>query len=207
MIFCDCQRMPIRRGSVHLSRFKLDGEIPKDVKRWLQRGLGKVAFEPIDVKSEDERAVGFVELEDNDKTEFNAGALFHGMHALFAWRIDKLKVPANAVRAGMQQWATAFTDKNGRAPGRREKTEQKDVLKKTLRARQTPVSKVFEVSVDTVSKDVFVWATSRNVVDEVQTSLESQLEVKLVPRVPAAMISPSLIDELKPTPELFVEPS
>jgi hypothetical protein len=85
--------MPIRRRSVHLSRFKLDGEIPKDVKRWLQRGLGKVAFEPIDVKSEDERAVGFVELEDNDKTEFNAGALFHGMHAgvtalLRARRVD-----------------------------------------------------------------------------------------------------------------------
>lgn len=197
--------MPIRRGSVHLARFKLDGDIPKDVKRWLQRALTRMAFEPIDPKSDDERTAGFVELEDNDKVEFNAGSLFHGQHALFGWRVDKLKVPTNAVRAQMLQWSQAFEQKNGRSPGRRERTEQKDVLKKTLRARQTPVSKVFEVSIDTNSGDAFVWATSRNVVDEVQSALESNLEVKLVPRVPAAMMNPSLIDELKPTPELFLE--
>lgn len=197
--------MPIRRGSVNISRFRLEGELPKDVKRWLQRGLSKAAFEPIDPKSEDERAAGFVELEDNDKTEFNVGALFHGLHALFAWRIDKLKVPTNAVRAGMQQWATAFADKNGRNPGRRERNEQKDVLKKTLRARQTPVTKVFEVSLDTASADLFVWATSRNVIDEVQATLESKLEVRLVPRVPSAFMKPDVLDGLNPTLELFGE--
>ena len=36
--------MPIRRGSVNLARFRLDGAVPKDVKRWLQKGLGKAAF-------------------------------------------------------------------------------------------------------------------------------------------------------------------
>lgn len=197
--------MPIRRGSVNLARFRLEGAVPKDVKRWLQKGLGKAGFEPIDPKSDDERAAGFVELEANDRTEFSAGALFHSTHALFAWRVDKLKVPTNALRAGLLQWSQAFEQKNGRAPGRRERGEQKDVLKKALRAKQTPVTKVFEISVDLTSRDVFVWATGRTVVEEAQAGLESALEVKLVPRVPAAFLAPAALDALTPTKELFGE--
>lgn len=199
--------MPIRRGSVNLARFRMEGAVPKDVKRWLQKGLGKAAFEPIDPKSDDERSAGFVELELTDRTEFSAGALFHGLHALFAWRVDRLKVPTNALRAGLLQWSQAFEQKHGRPAGRREKAEQKDSLKKALRTRQAPVSKVFELSVDLTSRDVFVWATSRNVVEEAQAVLESTLEVKLIPRVPAAFLAPGVLDSLTPSKELFGEVS
>src|SRR4051794_36776042 len=115
--------MPIRRGSGNLARFRLEGAVPKDVKRWLQKGLSKASFEPIDPKSDDERSAGFVELEQNDSTEFSAGALFHGMHALFSWRVDRLKVPTNPIRAGLLQWSQAFEAKNKRAAGRRERAE------------------------------------------------------------------------------------
>jgi recombination associated protein RdgC len=199
--------MPIRRGGVNLARFRLEGDVPKDVKKWLQKGLTKAAFEAIDPKSDDERAAGFVELELSDRTEFATGNLFHGMHALFSWRVDRLKVPTNAIRAGMLQWGQAFETKNGRPAGRRERAEQKDVLKKALRAKQDPVSKTFEISVDLTSRDVFVWATSRTVVEEAQASLESTLEVKLIPRVPAAFLAAGVIDSLIPTPELFPEAS
>jgi recombination associated protein RdgC len=197
--------MPIRRGSVNLARFRMEGALPKDVKRWLQKGLSKAGFDPIDPKSDDERSAGFVELEQNDSTEFSAGALFHGLHALFAWRVDRLKVPTNTLRAGLLQWSQAFEQKNGRPAGRRERAEQKDALKKTLRAKQAPVTKVFELSVDLTSRDVFVWATSRNVVEEAQAVLESTLEVKLIPRVPAAFLGAGVLDSLTPTKELFGE--
>lgn len=199
--------MPIRKGSVNLARFRLEGAIPKDVKRWLQKGLGKGSFEPIDPKSDDERSAGFVELEQNDHTDFSAGALFHGLHALFAWRVDRLKVPTTALRAGLLQWSQAFEAKNKRPPGRRERGDQKDSLKKAMRAKQAPVTKVFELSVDLTSRDVFVWATSRTVVEEAQAVLESNLEVKLIPRVPAAFLAPGALDSLTPTKELFGEPT
>ena len=199
--------MPIRRGSVNLARFRLEGDVPKDVKRWLQKGLGKAAFEAIDPKGEDERTAGFVELDQNASTEFSAGALFHGMHALFAWRVDRLKVPTNQIRAGLLQWSQAFEQKNKRAPGRRERAEQKESIKKALRSKQDPVTKVFELSVDLTSKDVFVWATSRTVVDEAQAALESALEVKLIPRVPAAFLPVGALDAMTPSKELFGEVS
>jgi recombination associated protein RdgC len=197
--------MPIRRGSVNLARFQIEGNVPKDVKRWLPKGLSKSLFEPIDPKTDDERAAGFVELEQPDLTEFSPGALFHGLHAMFAWRVDSLKVSAGSLREGLLQWAQAFEQKNGRAPGRRERNEQKDALKKALRAKQTPVTKLFEVSVDLTTRDVFVWATSRSVIEEISASLETGLSVKMVPRVPSAFVDSAILDALEPTMELFVE--
>ncbi len=197
--------MPIRRGAVNVARFQLQGEVPRDVKRWLQRGLTRGAFAPIDVKSEDERTAGFVELERSDAAEFSPATLFYGQQALFAWRVDRLKVPAGTLRTALSQWAQAFEQKNGRAPGRRERAEQKEGLKKLLRAKQAPVTRVFEVSLDLKARDLFVWATSRTVVDEVQAAVESHLELRLFARVPAAFMPPEAIDALTPTPELFVE--
>lgn len=197
--------MPIRRGSVNFARFRVQGDIPKDAKRWLQNALKKNAFEPIDPKGDEERAAGFVELEENDSTAFGAGNLFHGLYALFAWRVDKLRVPGNAVRGELLKWSQAFEGKNGRAPGRRERSEQKESIKKALRAKLEPSSKVFEVSLDLAGKELLAWVTSRAVVDDVQAALESTLDVKLVPRVPAAFLSADVLDALAPTPELFVE--
>lgn len=197
--------MPIRRGSVNLARFKLDGALPKDVKRWLKQGLARAAFEPIDPKSDDERAAGFVELEQTERTEFPVGALFHGTYAVFAWRVDKLRVPAAALRGGLLQWSQAFEQKHGRPAGRRERAEQKDTLKRALRAKLTPSSKTFEVSLELRLGELMIWATSRTTVEEIQASLESALEAKFIPRVPAAFVSPTVLDGLSPTPELFGE--
>lgn len=197
--------MPIARGAVHLARFKFEGALPKDVKRWLKQGLTRAAFEPIDIKSDDERAAGFVELEQHSQTEFSAGALFSGTYAVFAWRVETLKVPTQAVRAGLLSWSQAFEQKNGRPPGRRERAEQKDTLKKALRAKQEPSTKIFEVSFELDSKEVLVWSSSRNAIDDIAAALEGALDIRLTPRVPAAHVSASLLDTLSPTPELFEE--
>ncbi len=197
--------MPIRRGAVNVARFRLEGDVPKDVKRWLARGLSKAAFAPIDVKSEDERAAGFVELDAPGASEFSSAALFYGEQALFSWRVDKLKVPASALRTGLSEWSQAFEKKNHRAPGRREKAEQKEQLKKALRARQEPVTKTYEISLDLGSRDVFVWATARTLIDEVHAALEGALDTQLRARVPVTFVPPSFLDSLSPTAELFVE--
>lgn len=197
--------MPIRRGSVNFARFRVAGAVPKDAKRWLQSALRKKAFEPIDVNGDEERAAGFVELEAPERTDFEAGSLFHGLHALFAWRVDKLKVSSGQVRTQLHQWAQAFEGKNGRPPGRREKSEQKDAIRKVLRGRLEPATKVHEVSLDLAGKDLFVWATSRPVVEEVQAVLEDALDVKLLPRVPAAFMDEKTLDGLAPTATLFGE--
>jgi hypothetical protein len=105
----------------------------------------------------------------------------------------------------MLRWSQAFEQKNGRAPGRREKSEQKETIRRALRAKTDPSTKTFEVSLDFAAKELFLWATSRAVVEEVQASLESRLSIKLIARVPAAFVPPAQLDALVPTAALFPE--
>jgi DNA recombination-dependent growth factor C len=195
--------MPIRRGALSFARFRLEGDFPKDTRRWLTRALASRAFEGIDPKGDEDRASGFVELEQPENTEFSPGAVFDGLYALFAWRVERLRIPSQALRAQVAEWAQAFEQKNGRAPGRREKTEQKDAIRKSLRSKTEPTVKVFDVSVDLAARELQVWATARSVVDEVTEALESSLEVRLVPCVPASRVDADTLDRLAPTTELF----
>ena len=110
--------MPVLRGAVTFSRFLLEPAegAPADLKRSLSRALKARAFAPIDRRSEEERAAGFVELENHDATEFPAGDLFYGEYALFAYRIDAIKIPGPVLRAEVDKWATAFEKDKGRPP-------------------------------------------------------------------------------------------
>ena len=195
--------MPIRRGAVSCSRFRIEGKIPKDVRSWLTQALTRGAFEGIDPRGDEERAAGFVELEDDRATRFAGGTLFNGLYALFGWRVEKIRLPASTLRAELGQWAQKFEAKKGRAPGRREKSEQKDLLRRALRAKTAPVSSVSDISYELPVGEVLIWASATGLVEEIQGALEQGLGVRLIPRVPAAFVSATVLEALAPTPGLF----
>jgi recombination associated protein RdgC len=174
--------MPVLRGAVTFARFRSEtGKLPQDTRRWLARGLARGAFEPVDVqRGEDDRAAGFVSLEDPDSTEFTSGVL-EGGRALFAFRIDTIRVKAAAVRAELERWAAAFADEHRRAPTRGEKAGAKDEIRHRLRQKQEPTTRVFDVSWSLDTGEAQVWAASRKVVDEVAAAMEAAFEVKLAP--------------------------
>ncbi|MBK7861069.1 MAG: recombination-associated protein RdgC [Archangiaceae bacterium] len=195
--------MPIRRGSISCSRFLIEGEIPKDVKKWLTRAVGRKAFEPIDLKGDEERAAGFVEFGDSNATDFAGASLFEGEHAVFSWRVDKIRISGAAVRAAVEDFAKKYEAKNGRKPSRGQKAEQKDLIRKALRTKSEPSSKTFDVSIDLRSKHVLVWASSVKLVDEVYAALEEGLEAQLVARTPQAFLGVTALEKLAPTTQLF----
>ncbi|ATB47472.1 recombination-associated protein RdgC [Corallococcus macrosporus] len=199
--------MPVLRGAVTLSRFRVEPakEAPSDVKRWLTRGLKSHAFEPIDRRSEEERAVGFVELENEESSEFSAGRLYYGEYALFAFRIDTIKVPAAALKAELAKWASAFEKENGRPPSRGEKTQSRGEIRQMLRNRATPRTSTVDVSWNLKTQQVQIWSASRKVVDEITVALEGGLNVKFFGMTPAAMAQQAGIDEsaLGPTAALI----
>jgi recombination associated protein RdgC len=198
--------MPVLRGSVTFARFRSEaGKLPRDTRRWLARSLARGAFEPIDVqRGEDDRAAGFVPLEDPDSTDLSAGVLERD-HALFAWRIDTIRVKAAAVRAELDKWAAAFEQERRRAPTRGEKATARDELRHRLRSRQAPTTRVFDVSWNLEAGELLVWAASRKVVDEVVAAVEAAFEVKLAPTSVSAQAVRAGIAEaaLAPTAELL----
>nr|BDT34134.1 recombination-associated protein RdgC [Myxococcus sp. MH1] len=199
--------MPVLRGAVTFSRFRVEPskEAPSDIKRSLPRGLKANAFEPIDRRSEDDRAAGFVELENADAVDFSVGRVFYGEYALFSFRIDSLKVPAAAMKAELAKWTTQFEAENDRPASRAEKTQAKAQIKQMLRTRTTPRTNVLDVSWNQNTQQLQIWAASRKVVEEILIALENALGLKLVALTPAAIAQASGIDEgaLGPTAELI----
>jgi recombination associated protein RdgC len=199
--------MPILRGSITLTRFRVEhaDEPPKNVRAWLTRGLRSRAFEPIDRSSEDERSAGFVELENPEATEFAVSNLFQGERALFAYRVEQLKVPARAVKAELEKWSNAFEVNNGRRPGRREKLEERDHVRMRLRKRIEPSAKVIDVSWNLQEQQLQIWTTAKGMVEQIQQLLEERLSLRLVPRSVAgfARHSEVALESLPPTDELF----
>ncbi|MCY1035402.1 recombination-associated protein RdgC [Corallococcus sp. BB11-1] len=199
--------MPVLRGAVTFSRFRTEPskEAPSDVKRWLTKGLKSHAFEPIDRRSEDERAAGFVELENAEASDFSTSNLFYGEYALFSFRIDTLKVPGSMMKAELDKWTSAFTKENGRPPARAEKNKQKLELKQLLRQRAVPRTSVLDVTWNLKTQQVQIWAASRKTVDEISVALEGALAVKVIGITPASMAQRAGIDDkaLGPTAELI----
>ncbi|MDY7227503.1 recombination-associated protein RdgC [Hyalangium rubrum] len=199
--------MPVLRGAVTFSRFLVEPaeEAPADLKRWLTKALKARAFVPIDRRSEEERAVGFVELENHDSTEFPTSSLHYGEYALFGYRIDQIKIPAPVLRAEVDKWAANFAKEKGRPPSRAEKAENKASLRQVLRNRAVPSTKVHDLSWNLKSQQLQIWAASRTAVEEVLNAVETGFKVKLQPLVPAAIAARTGIDEstLGPTAELI----
>jgi len=199
--------MPILSGNVTFARFGVEPaeSFPTDVRRWLSRGLRARAFEPIDKHTEEERAAGFVELENHDANEFSPGRLFFGDYALLAWRIETLKVRASALKAEMAQWAAAFEKEQGRAPMKGEKSERRSALRQAMRLKAEPVTKVYDVSWNMKTQELHVWASSRKVVDEVVLAMESCFRLRLHAQVPSVTARRQGVADgaLMPTPELL----
>lgn len=198
--------MPVLHGSITFSRFyvDLDKEASTDWKRSLPRGLRSGAFQPIDRKSEETRSAGYVEIENNQGVEFSVGSIFSGEDALFAFRVDSLKVPAAALKKELAKWEQAFIKENERKPSRAEKAQNRASILQLLLQRTDPVTKVYDVSWNLKSHELRIWASSRTVVEEVVVALEESFKLKLESKVPASAARRSGIDEasLKPTPEL-----
>jgi DNA recombination-dependent growth factor C len=199
--------MPILRGTVSFARFRAEPteKTPKPLQKALAQALRVKAFEPIDRKGEEDRASGFVELHEPERTEFAAGSLFLGEHALFSFRVERLRVPASALKAEQEKWRKGFEKEKSRPPKRAETAEARETIRRKLRSTALPSVALFDVSWNLRSHAVQIWATSRKVVEEIQGLLEDALHLRLVPQVPAAIAEQRKIpdSDLLPTASLF----
>jgi recombination associated protein RdgC len=195
--------MALLGGSVTFSRFRA-GKTPADPKRTILKGLRSGAFEPLVPGGEEDRAVGFVELEDHDGVEFPVSRTFFGEHVLVAFRVDAIRVRGAEVKTELERWTAAFAAEHGRPPARREKSAERDVIRQRLRSQTPPLTRTHDVSWNLSTGELLVWAASRKTVEELVAALEEAFGVSLRPSNAAGLAEAAGIDSesLSPTAAL-----
>lgn len=198
--------MPILRGSASFSRYSVerDAKSAKHPKKDLAKALQLRAFQPLERGGEEERAQGFVELAHKDRSEFSAGATYEGSYAVFAYRVDEIRIPAAAVRSELEAWEQRFEAESQRRPGKKEKADAKEEIRHSLKSRYPVSTKTYDVSWNVDTDHAQIWAGSRKAIDEVQSAVEQAFGVKLVPVAPGTIAAQLGIAEksLAPTPAL-----
>lgn len=197
--------MPILRGSVSYARFGVDAPYTPGQVRGLLKRLRSGGFRPIDRSSDDERAVGWVELDDPTATEFLPSRTIFRDRMLCSLRIDTLKVPAEELRRALAEWSQATEQKKGAAPKPREKREKKALLIRKLR-RTAPIrTQLIDMSWTLEGQALWFWTSSRRVVEEAWAFVEETFGVHLTPVSPAGHVAelPDSLPKLTPTPSLF----
>ena len=195
--------MPILKGAVTFARFRVEG-FDKRETSWITKNLKVHPFEPIRKSSEDERAAGWVELENRDAVEFSTGSVHQGEYALFSYRVDVLKVPGGQLREELDKWLRVFESEHTRPANRREKNDARAALKQQLRQKLSPKVKTFDVSWNLKTTELQIWAASRKSVEEVETALEKTFGIKTLALAPstAAQTLGLKEEDLAPTPAL-----
>lgn len=198
--------MPVQRGSVTFRRFRVQSEEarPKDVKRWLSRAFRKRPFENVDPTAEDDVSAGWVEIDNQDATELAASNIVFGEYALVSYRIDKIAVPKQAVKAEVDAFARAYFEEHGNKAPRVVLRDQKDIVYKKLKRRAFVATRTYDVSYNLTNDVLQIWAGSQRLVEEIQIALEEDLHVGLHALTPSTLSGDMGFppEELAPTAEL-----
>ena len=181
--------MPILKGAVTLSRFRVEAEPAALTAARKMAGelLRSRAFEPLDLSRPEERVHGFVEFADKESTGFDPGTVHEAGRALFTFRVDELRIPSALVKSELERWIKKFQQEQERPPGRREKHDAKQEIRHTLRSRSPVLTRLVDVAWDQEAGRVEIWAGARKAVDEVQSAVEQLFKVKLLPQAPAVV--------------------
>jgi recombination associated protein RdgC len=138
--------MGVRRGSLSFTRFRVNGVVPKDLRKRYLEAVRLRCFAPLDINGEADESSGWCVLERPFDLEFDAGKLFYDRFVLIGFRVDKWRVPGTLVKAHLEDEEQRLLGKTGRERlGRAERAEIKLKVIQRLRRKIMPTAKCFDV--------------------------------------------------------------
>jgi DNA recombination-dependent growth factor C len=198
--------MGIYSKSLSCTRYFVRGETPPDFLTWMDERLQSYLFRDID-DTTDEKAWGWVELDNLLQTSFEGGKAHKGEYLAFSLRIDTRKVPAAVFR---RHFLLAEQTLRGQQRFRRLSRQQKLELKKTvmqdLLRRQMPQPALFDIVWHPSQQRLWLFATSPKVREIFETLFRETFELDIYLLFPYTLaqelLDPAALDKLE-----MVEPA
>jgi len=190
--------MGILANTLSFCQFRVEGAaLPADLASWAGESLRKKAFRSIEHSTEEE-SIGWVELLDNQSSEFASPQSFHKDRFLaFSLRKDQRRLPAALIRRGVQKRSEAFLQEH---PGLKrvpkgKKEEILDLVRGELLARTFPVPAIYDAVWDLDSNRVYFAGLNAKLIELFENLFKTSFEGLRLVSVHPMNRAESLLDE------------
>ena len=170
-------------GSVTAMSYRVQGDVAPGYRDDLLEKLNRKGFREIEINSDQEEASGWVQMEDPFSTTFDLASVFWDRYALFAMRLDTLKIPPATLRLYLRRDMARFLEQVGKERASRDEEENvRDLLIKTLRRRLLPTTKVCEVIWNVDEGDLWFFSASKKLNELFQERFHQAFGLAPIPR-------------------------
>lgn len=198
--------MGIYSKSLSCTRYFVRGETPLDFLTWVDERLQSYLFRDID-DTTDEKAWGWVELDNLLQTSFEGGMAHKGEYLAFSLRVDTRKVPAAVFRKHfLLSEQTVRAQQQNRRLSRQQKLELKKTVMADLLRRQMPQPALFDIVWHPSQQRLWLFATSPKIREIFETLFRETFELDIYLLFPYTLaqdvLDPAAQDKLE-----MVEPA
>ena len=173
-------------GSITFRTFFVDDPLPKEFKTSFLERIQDQAFIDLDPESEEERRLGWVNIQHPLDSKFDAPSkVFFNEYLCLGMRVDRWAIPTALLKAHLKEAMVEQQEKTGaERVGRRERNELKSMVTADLKRRLLPGMKVVDVVWNLEQQVVRLWSHSKSLGEEFIGLFEQTFHIRLVPDSP-----------------------
>ena len=199
--------MGLINGSITYKIYRIEDDLPKDLKETISTNLAKFAFREINPKTNPEMSIGWVNAFNPIDTRLTIEKVMQGKYIILGLRKDRKSLPAALLKAQLNEALRAqIRERRGRKLSREEVASLKETVKEQMLAAVSPTTNLYEAVWNFETGDVYFSAQAGKIAAEFAELFEqtfglSLTEVTLPTRAEAYVESKGLgisIEELSP---------
>jgi recombination associated protein RdgC len=176
--------MGLRKGTLTFARYRVIGRLPDRFNDLVSEHLRRNAFAER-WRIADEKAAGWIALDDPLDSEFPCASYAQGRYLLFSLRVDRKTVAPSLLRLKVLE---AERDKRKETGQKRLYREQREAIREAVRldllGKTLPVPSFYEVCWSVTSGTLLFGCLSDKVFEELQALFRDTFQLALCPAVP-----------------------
>jgi recombination associated protein RdgC len=168
-------------GAMSASKFYVQGDLPKDVRRAYMERIALRVFRPLRPEQEEEESAGWCAVGQPFDLELSAGKVFTGPYLSLGFRTDLYRFPPAVVHAELEQAARALRQKRGQEKlSRTQKDELKQRVLQGLRRRYAPRMQAVDLVWNLDRGELYFWSQSAGLRERLSALFELSFGLELV---------------------------
>lgn len=170
-------------GGITATAYYVEGDVPSDFRDRFMKALEARRFRDIEVESDQEEALGWVDMRDPFETELDLERVLWGNYLQLGMRQDTLRVPGAAFKLHLQRAVRLEQTRLSRERlSRAEEDEVRDRLEKELRRRVLPSIRSYDLVWNIERGEAWFFTSNKRMNEIFQDFFTDTFELILVPR-------------------------